>query len=77
VDSRIQIAKIFLLRDKSKAYQFLIYKNFFKLLHSIIHSKQTKTDIVRLNNLISETNPTAEKACLIEKVREIEKKEHA
>lgn len=73
VDSTIQNAKIFLLRHKSKAYQLQIYKNFFKLVHSIIHSKQTKTDIAKLNTLITETNPAAEKAWLIEKVREIEK----
>jgi hypothetical protein len=73
VDSTLQNAKIFLLRHKSKAYQLQIYKNFFKLLHSIIHSKQTKTDIAKLNILISETHPAAEKAWLMEKVREIEK----
>lgn len=72
VDSTIQNAKIFLLRHKSKAYQLQIYKNFFKLLHSIIHSKQSKTDIAKLITLIAETNPAAEKAWLIEKVREIE-----
>ena len=73
VDSSIQNTKIFLLRHKSKAYQLQIYKNFFKLLHSIIHSKQTKTDIAKLNTLISETNPAAEKAWLIGKVKEIER----
>jgi hypothetical protein len=71
VDSTIQNAKIFLLRHKSKAYQLQIYKNFFKLLYSIIHSKQTKADILRLNKLITDTNPAAEKAWLMEKVREI------
>lgn len=71
VDSSIQNAKIFLLRHQSKAYQLLIYKNFFKLLNLLIHSKQTKFDIERLSSLIEETHPAAEKSWLLEKVKEL------
>jgi hypothetical protein len=64
IDNSIHNAKLYLLRHKSKAYQYLIFKNFFLMLRKIMKTSHTKLGKVKLYNELKETKSLAERKWL-------------
>lgn len=65
IDNTIHNAKLYLLRHKSKAYQYLIFKNFFLILKKILQSSQTKRGTEKIKADISQIKQLAERAWLL------------
>ena len=66
IDTTIHNANLYLLRHKSIAYQYLIFKNFFKQLGRIMKTSHTKKGSQKLITEINDTKALAEKKWLLE-----------
>lgn len=69
IDNSIHNAKLYLLRHKSKAYQYLIFKNFFSILKKILQSSQTLKSKEKLKKELDNMKLVAEKKWLMELVK--------